>query len=55
MEQIDARDILRKTKYSLFSPKSKRGLSIDYKELYKIESFKRLGKEEQLFVWYFRL
>ena len=39
-------------KYSMFYPKSKHGLLLDYPELAKNETFKNLGKEDLLFVWY---
>ena len=39
-------------KYSMFYPKTKSSLLMDYPELAKIEIFKKLGKEDMLFVWY---
>jgi len=39
-------------KYSMFYPKTKSSLLMDYPELAKIETFKKLGKEDMLFVWY---
>jgi len=39
-------------KYSMFYPKTKSSLLMDYPELAKIETFKKLGKEHMLFVWY---
>ena len=40
-------------RYSMFYPKTKRGLLSDYPELKKIESFSKLSRAELLFVWYY--
>lgn len=39
-------------KYSMFYPKSKNSLLMDYPELAKIETFKNLNPGDILFVWY---
>ena len=40
-------------KLSMFYPKTKKGLIVDYPELSNYEVFKSLSKYELLFVWYF--
>ena len=42
-----------KKKYSIFFPKSSRGLTADYPEFKKIREFKDINSTELLFVWYF--
>ena len=41
------------SEYSVFKPKSKRGIFIDYPELRHFEAFKTLENNPMLFVWYF--
>ena len=38
---------------SMFYPKTRNGLILDYPELEKIEVFRKLNKHDLLFVWYF--
>jgi len=40
-------------KLSMFYPKTKRGLLVDYPELEKIDVFRSMNKQELLFAWYF--
>lgn len=42
-----------KKKYSIFFPKSKRGLTADYPEFKKVREFIDINSAELLFVWYF--
>lgn len=42
-----------KKKYSIFFPKSKRGLTADYPEFKKIKEFRNVNRTELLFVWYY--
>jgi len=39
--------------FLIFFPNSKRQLSLDYPELYENEDFRKLNRNEQLFVWYY--
>jgi len=39
--------------YSIFKPKSKKGIFVDYPDLRKIQSFSGLKDYEMLFVWYY--
>ena len=41
------------SEYSLFKPKSSRGLKHDYPEFTNIEEFKSLNTADLLFVWYY--
>jgi hypothetical protein len=41
------------SEYSIFKPKSKRGLFLDYPELRKVPAFTNLSPDEMLFVWYY--
>jgi hypothetical protein len=41
------------SEYSIFKPKSARGIFYDYPELRKNKAFKALTNYEMLFVWYF--
>lgn len=41
------------SQYSIFKPKSTRGLFVDYPELRTHEEFSKLTNDEMLFVWYY--
>ena len=46
-EKVDIRRL------SMFYPKTRKGLSVDYPELSKVAAFKNLNKHQLLFVWYY--
>ena len=41
------------SEYSIFKPKTSRGIFTDYPELRRVDAFSKLNDEEMLFVWYY--